>query len=42
MPSLTNEKVIFCEKCVGSNQRYVSSVQHKDEKLIKVELFWKK
>ena len=32
MPQLINEKVIFCTKCVESNQRYVSSVQHKDEK----------
>ena len=29
------EKVIFCKKCVESNQRFLSSVQHKataDEK----------
>ena len=24
-------KVIFCKKCVESNQRFMSSVQHKDQ-----------
>jgi ribosomal protein L37E len=32
MNKLTNEKVIFCSKCVESNQRYVSSIQHEDAK----------
>ena len=31
MNKLANEQVIFCKKCVESNQRYVSSVQHKDQ-----------
>ena len=28
----SNEKVIFCKKCVESNQRFVSSIPHKDKK----------
>ena len=24
-------KVIFCKKCVESNQRFMSSIQHKDQ-----------
>ena len=30
----SNEKVIFCKKCVESNQRFVSSIPHKDKKFI--------
>ena len=42
MNKLPNEKVIFCSKCVESNQRYVSSIQHQDaKKLIKTELHLK-
>ena len=25
------EKVIFCKKCVESNQRFIGSIQHKDQ-----------
>ena len=32
MNTLVNEKVIFCAKCVESNQRYVSSIAFKDKK----------
>ena len=28
----SNEKVIFCKKCVESNQKFVSSIPHKDKK----------
>ena len=29
---INNEEVVFCKDCVESNQRYVSSILHKDKK----------
>ena len=32
MPNVESKKILFCKKCVESNQRYVGSIQHFDTK----------